>query len=168
MWNIPFCCIQAMFAALYVRLACSVRRGCGCSSGVEHNLAKVGVEGSNPFARSKNLKKMKCLPSSHKRGWGHSFPGKQGGSSWTKVKGGYRLGRPGLPRELLNEIDDSRVVGLGPAQGAHYFSLPVGRNGSIRSECRQHILVTEVLRGALKFLGGSAGFFKPEDQRRSE
>jgi hypothetical protein len=29
--------------------------GCGCSSGVEHNLAKVGVEGSNPFARSKNL-----------------------------------------------------------------------------------------------------------------
>jgi hypothetical protein len=27
----------------------------GCSSGVEHNLAKVGVEGSNPFARSKSL-----------------------------------------------------------------------------------------------------------------
>lgn len=27
--------------------------GCGCSSGVERNLAKVGVEGSNPFARSK-------------------------------------------------------------------------------------------------------------------
>ena len=26
---------------------------CGCSSGVEHNLAKVGVEGSNPFTRSK-------------------------------------------------------------------------------------------------------------------
>ncbi len=26
---------------------------CGRSSGVEHNLAKVGVEGSNPFARSK-------------------------------------------------------------------------------------------------------------------
>ena len=25
---------------------------CGCSSGVEHDLAKVGVEGSNPFARS--------------------------------------------------------------------------------------------------------------------
>ena len=24
----------------------------GRSSGVEHNLAKVGVEGSNPFARS--------------------------------------------------------------------------------------------------------------------
>ena len=29
------------------------RRASGCSSGVEHNLAKVGVEGSNPFARSK-------------------------------------------------------------------------------------------------------------------
>src|ERR1700693_3276624 len=27
--------------------------GCGCSSGVEHDLAKVEVEGSNPFARSK-------------------------------------------------------------------------------------------------------------------
>src|SRR6185295_5992179 len=26
--------------------------GCECSSGVEHDLAKVGVEGSNPFARS--------------------------------------------------------------------------------------------------------------------
>lgn len=26
----------------------------GRSSGVEHNLAKVGVEGSNPFARSKS------------------------------------------------------------------------------------------------------------------
>ncbi len=25
---------------------------CGCSSGVERNLAKVDVEGSNPFARS--------------------------------------------------------------------------------------------------------------------
>src|SRR5579871_3030684 len=29
--------------------------GCGCSSGVEHNLAKVGVEGSNPFARSRDF-----------------------------------------------------------------------------------------------------------------
>ena len=31
----------------------SNRLGCGCSSGVEHNLAKVGVVGSNPIARSK-------------------------------------------------------------------------------------------------------------------
>ena len=28
----------------------------GCSSGVEHNLAKVGVVGSNPIARSKFLR----------------------------------------------------------------------------------------------------------------
>jgi hypothetical protein len=30
-------------------------RQSGRNSGVEHNLAKVGVEGSNPFARSKSL-----------------------------------------------------------------------------------------------------------------
>jgi hypothetical protein len=29
--------------------------GCGCSSVVEHDLAKVGVEGSNPFARSRSI-----------------------------------------------------------------------------------------------------------------
>lgn len=34
----------------------------GCSSGVEHNLAKVGVEGSNPFARSNFSKdEFKCM-----------------------------------------------------------------------------------------------------------
>ena len=32
--------------------------GCGCSSGVEHDLAKVGVEGSNPFARSIKIKRL--------------------------------------------------------------------------------------------------------------
>ena len=39
-------------------LTASDRRhlGCGCSSVVEHDLAKVGVEGSSPFARS-NLSK---------------------------------------------------------------------------------------------------------------
>src|SRR5580658_5637475 len=35
--------------------------GCGRSSGVEHNLAKVGVEGSNPFARSKISKTINVL-----------------------------------------------------------------------------------------------------------
>src|SRR5215813_11410488 len=30
--------------------------GRGCSSGVEHDLAKVGVEGSNPFARSNEVR----------------------------------------------------------------------------------------------------------------
>src|SRR6202043_1800046 len=34
--------------------------GCGCSSVVEHDLAKVGVEGSNPFARSNFLEVAKC------------------------------------------------------------------------------------------------------------
>jgi hypothetical protein len=32
-------------------ITCTDRQS-GRSSGVEHNLAKVGVEGSNPFARS--------------------------------------------------------------------------------------------------------------------
>src|SRR5207302_5394047 len=38
-------------------LTCWARHGCGCSSGVEHDLAKVGVEGSNPFARSNIFKR---------------------------------------------------------------------------------------------------------------
>ena len=33
----------------------------GRSSGVEHNLAKVGVEGSNPFARSSFLLKIEAV-----------------------------------------------------------------------------------------------------------
>lgn len=41
--------------------------GCGCSSGVEHNLAKVGVEGSNPFARSRQSQGL--------RGTSVGFPG---------------------------------------------------------------------------------------------
>src|SRR5690606_26377793 len=36
----------------HIGAACGESRASGCSSGVEHNLAKVGVEGSNPFARS--------------------------------------------------------------------------------------------------------------------
>ena len=35
---------------------------CGRSSGVEHNLAKVGVEGSNPFARSSELQGFPWFP----------------------------------------------------------------------------------------------------------
>src|SRR5437763_597223 len=46
-------------AAFGIALALPARHrrqfGCGCSSVVEHDLAKVGVEGSSPFARSKNL-----------------------------------------------------------------------------------------------------------------
>ncbi len=43
----------------------------GCSSGVEHNLAKVGVEGSNPFARS-NFPQMRKI-GSLARVSGHNF-----------------------------------------------------------------------------------------------
>jgi hypothetical protein len=32
----------------------------GCSSGVEHNLAKVGVVGSNPIARSNKIKRLQA------------------------------------------------------------------------------------------------------------
>src|SRR5438477_10716387 len=41
--------------------------GCGCSSGVEHDLAKVGVEGSNPFARSNCPSGISSLPFDHQR-----------------------------------------------------------------------------------------------------
>ena len=39
-------------------------RQSGRSSGVEHNLAKVGVEGSNPFARSSFPRKINGLQNS--------------------------------------------------------------------------------------------------------
>src|SRR5437762_2312052 len=69
--------------------------GCGCSSGVEHDLAKVGVEGSNPFARSKIFKQMRHLrdaspaarlPKSYKRfinGFRRVRTRRTGDASWT-------------------------------------------------------------------------------------
>ena len=44
-----------LVAAASTRASRSMERQSGRSSGVEHNLAKVGVEGSNPFARSSSL-----------------------------------------------------------------------------------------------------------------
>jgi hypothetical protein len=41
--------------------AVAISTGCGCSSVVEHDLAKVGVEGSSPFARSSLSKNDKAL-----------------------------------------------------------------------------------------------------------
>ena len=41
-----------MLAARLTSAGSPALRSSGRSSGVEHNLAKVGVEGSNPFARS--------------------------------------------------------------------------------------------------------------------
>ena len=43
------------------RLLPLLTHGCGCSSGVEHDLAKVGVEGSNPFARSNFFNKIRLI-----------------------------------------------------------------------------------------------------------
>src|SRR5215471_3905695 len=51
------------------RQGANCRSGCGCSSGVEHNLAKVGVEGSNPFARSSLLGRPHVWLSSQVWGW---------------------------------------------------------------------------------------------------
>ncbi len=50
------------FAArkLSITLNLSLTKERGNSSGVEHNLAKVGVEGSNPFSRSNFLFKNFC------------------------------------------------------------------------------------------------------------
>ena len=42
-------------------------RQSGRSSGVEHNLAKVGVEGSNPFARSSETKQKQCFKRKSRR-----------------------------------------------------------------------------------------------------
>ena len=50
----------------HIGAACGLGRASGCSSGVEHNLAKVGVERSNRFTRSSFLigsKHQKGLPS---------------------------------------------------------------------------------------------------------
>src|SRR3546814_11314312 len=47
------------------------QRQSGRSSGVEHNLAKVGVEGSNPFARSRFHNKFSAIQMSSARGDGY-------------------------------------------------------------------------------------------------
>jgi hypothetical protein len=41
----------------HISAACGRRRASGCSSVVEHNLAKVGVERSNRFTRSSFLQR---------------------------------------------------------------------------------------------------------------
>src|SRR5262249_29799506 len=46
-------CLQARTGWVWQERKCGPDRG--CSSGVEHNLAKVGVVGSNPFARSNKI-----------------------------------------------------------------------------------------------------------------
>ena len=46
---------RALASAERAALEPAAWRERGRSSGVEHNLAKVGVEGSNPFARSNRI-----------------------------------------------------------------------------------------------------------------
>ena len=60
------------------------RRERGRSSGVEHNLAKVGVEGSNPFARSRFLEKIRCLERSFGAVFCFPDPGAKAGEAGGK------------------------------------------------------------------------------------
>jgi hypothetical protein len=64
----------------------------GRSSGVEHDLAKVGVEGSNPFARS-NFKSLKTL----------SF-------FWCAGARGARCPTPHGERQILHWLADFRAT----------------------------------------------------------
>src|SRR5947208_13012009 len=56
-------------------LTASIRRhlGCGCSSVVEHDLAKVGVEGSSPFARSRSSREQSKYEATSRRPAALSF-----------------------------------------------------------------------------------------------
>ncbi len=47
--------LTARLTPAHCQPAAGRERQSGRSSGVEHNLAKVGVEGSNPFARSSSF-----------------------------------------------------------------------------------------------------------------
>ena len=51
-WLLILCNWKLKLEFFFIMSSMSLERYCGRSSGVEHNLAKVGVEGSNPFARS--------------------------------------------------------------------------------------------------------------------
>ena len=62
--------------------------GCGCSSVVEHDLAKVGVEGSSPFARSKNL----TQPARPEHGLLRLEPDRKSADSIVKQRSSPRLG----------------------------------------------------------------------------
>ena len=59
-----------MLTALTCRESCTSGRPSGRSSVVEHDLSKVGVEGSNPFARSRHQQQSE-KPSENRRGWKH-------------------------------------------------------------------------------------------------
>src|SRR5437763_4145900 len=56
--------------------------GCGCSSVVEHDLAKVGVEGSSPFARSKIFSEQSQYEATSRRQAALSFVAVRSGSAF--------------------------------------------------------------------------------------
>ena len=65
------------------------RLECGCSSGVEHNLAKVRVEGSNPFARSNKQGQPQGWPFCFSAHFPLAFAGKA--VSFPMTKGGIMV-----------------------------------------------------------------------------
>ena len=74
-------------------------RQSGRSSGVEHNLAKVGVEGSNPFARSKNFKKISELYKVAKAAFFHFWAGLQPG--YNAFQG---MSEPESPKSFIGAV----------------------------------------------------------------
>ena len=91
-------------------------RKMGC---LNPNLAKVGVEGSNPFARSKTIYKIKRLLPSRKEGRVGFVLGKPGGSSRTQNAEFRRLARTSVARvseqgskTAFPEINGIRLWGL--------------------------------------------------------
>jgi hypothetical protein len=113
------CCIRELFAP-YSRKSSALlpSAGCGCSSGVEHNLAKVGVEGSNPFARSKFLQGNEavktvlrgrfCFPAATRK-WG-----KQGEAAVKRKAAGYRLS-PAWGASQSHGFPSARRAAMGDA-----------------------------------------------------
>ena len=107
-----------------------VRRhlGCGCSSVVEHDLAKVGVEGSSPFARSRFLSWQTAGPMTGRLWAALSFLGSRcDGYSFFQTAGDsrWRVG-VGLRRNVMafaklmcrsDRHADDQLLGFGFSRG---------------------------------------------------
>ena len=74
----------------------SRKLGCGRSSGVEHNLAKVGVVGSNPIARSSFSKSSRSADQGVSREAPVLFSRREFSASFIKGPAGIAAGRPPL------------------------------------------------------------------------
>ena len=87
-------------------LTASDRRhlGCGCSSVVEHDLAKVGVEGSSPFARSRfSWHQNRLCTRSRVHGFSFGFGGASRGARIFRTAnlGNASVSRNSLQRSVL-------------------------------------------------------------------